>query len=252
MSKDQNGHSQKGTQDRHFSHTVFPQLFYSKVSNPSMRQKLLSIFAVLTLLQELGYYQQTQEIFMITLRRQMILMALAAFVLLPMGSWAQSGSSSGSGAGQDGTQPAGQQQERAQMREQQRRRQEELARRLNFTEDQKQQWVLIQRQTAQQVKAARTDESLNEEQMQEKLKAIHQQNRLQVLAMLTPEQQEELKKWWEEQKAAKQQQEKPGDAKGSSGASSSPNQGKASAKDDDFFAGMEQDPDPAAQRPKKH
>src|SRR5205085_9116857 len=98
-----------------------------------------------------------------------------------------------------------QQNDVAQMREQQHRRQEELNRRMNFTENQKQQWVSIQKQTAQQIKATRKDESLNEEQMQEKLKAIHKQNRLQVLAMLTPEQQEELKKWWEEQRAAKQQ-----------------------------------------------
>src|SRR5207244_11264637 len=48
---------------------------------------------------------------------------------------------------QDMTQQAGQN-DRAQMREQQRRRQEELNRRLNFTEEQKQQWILIQKQTA--------------------------------------------------------------------------------------------------------
>jgi hypothetical protein len=113
---------------------------------------------------------------------------------------------------------------------------------------------LIQKQTAQQIKAARMDESLSEEQMQEKIKAIHKQNRIQVLAMLTPEQQEELKKWWEEQRVAKQQQDVKVDAGSSnaSSASSTASQSKASTKDDDFFAGMVQDPEPAPKSPKKH
>jgi hypothetical protein len=191
---------------------------------------------------------------MITLRRPMILAAVAAFALLSTSAWAQRGAGSGGGnnsAAQDGTQPADQQNDLAQMREQQRRRQEELNRRLNFTEDQKQQWILIQRQTAQQIKAARMDASLNEEQMQEKLRAIHKQNRVQVLAMLTPEQQEELKKWWEEQRAAKQQQDAKADPSASNTSINS-GQSKASAKEDDFFAGMVQDPEPAPKSPKKH
>jgi hypothetical protein len=98
------------------------------------------------------------------------------------------------------------------------------------------------------------DESLNEEQMQEKIRAIHKQNRVQVLAMLTPEQQEELKKWWEEQRLAKQQQGAKTDAGSSNADNSSGNtsQGKADAKDDDFFAGMIQDPEPAPKPSKKH
>lgn len=177
-------------------------------------------------------------------RRMMTVAAIAIFTLLSLSAWAQAGT------GQDGTQ----QNDVAQMREQQRRRQEELNRRLNFTESQKQQWVLIQKQTAQQIKAARMDESLSEEQMQEKIKAIHKQNRIQVLAMLTPEQQEELKKWWEEQRVAKQQQDVKVDAGSSnaSSASSTASQSKASTKDDDFFAGMVQDPEPAPKSPKKH
>jgi len=181
---------------------------------------------------------------MTTVRKPMIIV-VAAFALFSIGAWAQ-----------DRAQQADQN-DRPQMREQQRRRQEELNRRLNFTEDQKQQWILIQRQTAQQIKSARTDDSLNEEQMQEKLKAIHKQNRVQILAMLTPEQQEELKKWWEEQKAAKQQQDAKADPSASNASSPSNNsstssQSKASAKEDDFFAGMVQDPEPAPKAAKKH
>ena len=101
---------------------------------------------------------------MITWRRTMTAAALAAFTLISLSAGAQAP------IGQDGTQ----QNHVAQMREQH-RRQEELNRRMNFTENQKQQWVSIQKQTAQEIKATRKDESLNEEQMQEKLKAIHKQ-----------------------------------------------------------------------------
>ncbi len=166
---------------------------------------------------------------------------ITAFALASFSAWAQSGT------GQD--QPN--QNDVAQMREQQRRRQEELNRRLNFTDDQKKQWVLIQKQTAQQIKATRMDESLNEQQMQEKLKAIHKQNRAQVLAMLTPKQQEELKKWWEEQRAAKHQQDANAD-QSSQSAPETASQSKSNTKDDDFFAGMVQDPDPPARPAKKH
>jgi len=168
---------------------------------------------------------------MTILRKTMILTTLAAFALLSISAWAQGGSASGSGAGQNGAQQADQQNDRTQMREQQRLRQEELNRRLNFSGDQKQQWVLIQKQTAQQVKTARSDDSLNEEQMQE--------------------QQEELKKWWEEQRAAKQQQDAKADPRGSNTPSPS-GQSKAGAKEDDIFAGMVQDPEPAPKSPKKH
>ncbi|HEV2987060.1 MAG TPA: hypothetical protein VG759_01360 [Candidatus Angelobacter sp.] len=193
---------------------------------------------------------------MITVRKPMILTALATFALLSISAWAQNGAGAAGGsnnAAQDGSQQADQN-DHVQMREQQRRRQEEFNRRLNFTADQKQQWMLIQRQTAQQIKAARTDDSLNEEQMQEKLRSLHKQNRVQILAMLTPEQQEELKKWWEEQRAAKQQQDAKADPNASNAANTSnaSGQNKTVAKEDDFFAGMVQDPEPAPKTAKKH
>jgi hypothetical protein len=90
--------------------------------------------------------------------------------------------------------------------------------------------------------------------MQEKLRSIHKQNRVQILAMLTPEQQEELKKWWEEQRAAKQQQDAKADPNASNAANTSnaSGQNKTVAKEDDFFAGMVQDPEPAPKTAKKH
>jgi Spy/CpxP family protein refolding chaperone len=112
-----------------------------------------------------------------------------------------------------------------------------LAQTLNLTADQKRQWMQIQRETTQNVRATRKDDSLNEEQMQQRLKEVHAEQRRQLLALLTPQQQETLKKWWEEQR--QKQQEK--------GAGTAPDSAAAAAKDDDFFAGMVQDQDPPAQ-----
>ena len=124
----------------------------------------------------------------------------------------------------------------AQQRQQQQRRLALLAQRLNLTADQKQQWMQIQKQTAQQIRAVRKDDSLSEEQMQARLKEIHKQQRDQVMALLTPEQQAELKAFWEEQRQ-KQQSD-------SSSSSSPQTQNKETENADDLFAGMVSD-DPA-------
>ncbi len=87
--------------------------------------------------------------------------------------------------------------------------------------------------------AARRDDSLNVEQMQQKIKEIHAEQRRQLLAILSPQQQESLKTWWEEQR--RKQQEKKSDA-----AAPGASEDKPGASDDDFFAGMVQDDDPAA------
>jgi hypothetical protein len=119
---------------------------------------------------------------------------------------------------------------------------------LNMSEDQKRQYLQIQRESAQNVWAARKDESLNEGQMQKRLKEIHAEQRRQLLALLTPEQQETLKKRWEDQK--QKQQNKSADA---AGETASQDKDKPSATDDDLFAGMAQDPEPPASgdHPKK-
>jgi hypothetical protein len=126
------------------------------------------------------------------------------------------------------------------QRQQQQHRLALLAQYLNLTADQKRQWMKIQREAAQNVRVARKDDSLSEEQMQQKIKEIHAEQRRQILALLTAEQQEALKKWWEEQRRA---QGKGTEGAGGPGASS-----PGGSADDDFFAGMVQDnadPDPA-------
>ena len=132
----------------------------------------------------------------------------------------------------------------AQQRQPQQRRLALLAQRLSLTGDQKQQWMQIQKQTAQQIRAVRKDDSLSEEQMQARLKEIHKQQRDQIVALLTPEQQAELKAFWEEQKQKQQ-------SDGSS--SSSPQaQNKETENADDLFAGMvSDDPVPTPQQTRK-
>ena len=129
----------------------------------------------------------------------------------------------------------------AQQRQQQQRRLAVLAQRLNLTADQKQQWMQIQKQTAQQIRAVRKDDSLSEEQMQAQLKEIHKQQREQVMALLTPEQQAELKAFWEEQK-----QKQQSDSSSSSGPQA---QNKETENTDDLFAGMVSDDPPPPPQP---
>jgi hypothetical protein len=137
------------------------------------------------------------------------------------------------------------QNDQAQGRGQQRRRMAMLVRRLNLTEDQKRQWIQMQRQTAQQVKAMRADQSLNDEQKQAKLKELRKQQKDQVFAILTPEQQNELKKFWEEQR---QKQQSDG-ASGDKPAPVKAAPGKEDSELDDLFADMTPDPDPAPAQP---
>jgi hypothetical protein len=136
--------------------------------------------------------------------------------------------------------PQGQGDQHGSHAQQQLRRMALLAQYLNLNDDQKRQWMRIQKETMQNVHAARKDDSLNEEQMQQRIKEIHAGQRRQLMALLTPQQQEALKKWWDEQK--QKQQNRGPDAAPDSAA------GPAGIKDDDFFAGMVQDPEPAPQQ----
>jgi len=156
-----------------------------------------------------------------------------AFIMLPGMASAQAG----------GGQQDYQQNDPAKARQQGQRRLAMLAQRLNLTDDQKRQWMEITRETQQKVRAARKDESLNEEQMQAQLKEIHKQHNQQIMATLSPEQQEQLKAFFEEQRQ-KRQQEKASDPDNSN---SGPQNGDSNKeKDDDLFAGMvSDDPVPA-------
>ncbi|HLW51212.1 MAG TPA: hypothetical protein VKW06_00075 [Candidatus Angelobacter sp.] len=140
---------------------------------------------------------------------------------------------------------------RGQGRWQQQRRGNAFFQALNLTEEQRRQFTQIQKEMTQAVWAARHDDSLSEEQMQQKIRQIHAQQRQKVQELLTPEQQEALKKWTEEHKP-KTADTNASQASGASSAENAPpatgtGSGKP-ASDDDFFAGMVQDdPTPPTQ-----
>ncbi len=173
--------------------------------------------------------------------RRILLASMNALVILSLAAWAQQSSAPpAADPAPAATQTQGDQHvDREQARQQQFRRLAMLAQRLSLTDDQKREWVQIQKQTTQNVWAARRDNSLNEEQMQRKIKEIHAEQKRQFLALLTPQQQEALKQWWEEQK--QKQQEKNAEAAGSAASQDKPD------ANDDFFAGMVQDDDPPPQ-----
>ena len=162
--------------------------------------------------------------------RRVWLVIAMAFMMLPGMASAQAG-----GAQQDD-----QQSEQINARQQGQRRLAMLAQRLNLTDDQKRQWMQITRETQQKVRAARKDDSLNEEQMQAQLKEIHKQHNQQIMATLSPQQQEQLKAFFEEQRQ-KRQQEKASDPDNSNSGSSTQNGDSNKEKDDDLFAGMVSD-----------
>lgn len=177
---------------------------------------------------------------MTAIYRRALLAGAMAFMLVPWPASAQAG-----GAAPD-DQPQSNQQNDQVKRQQNQRRFAMLAQRLNLTDDQKKQWMQINRETGQKVHAARKDDSLSEEQMQAQLKQIHKQHNQQLFAILTPEQQAELKSFWEEQKKKQQ------DDNSSASPSSQTTDGNKDKEDDDMFAGMVPDPDPTPQpAPKK-
>jgi Spy/CpxP family protein refolding chaperone len=110
-----------------------------------------------------------------------------------------------------------------------------LAKKLNLTDDQKEQFRKIHQDTMQQAKSIRSDNSLSDEQKHERLQQLHKQAHQQMFAVLTPEQKDQLKQMREERR--KQMQEKKDQSSGRGDQSS----GKSG--DDDPFAGMVSDDD---------
>jgi site-specific DNA-cytosine methylase len=172
---------------------------------------------------------------MTALYRRALLLSAVALMLSPWTALAQAG----------GTPQDDQQNEQA-KRQQNQRRFAMLAQKLNLTDDQKKEWAQINRETNQKVRATRNDDSLNEEQMQAQLRAIHKEHDQRLLAMLTPEQQADLKSFWEDMKKNNQ----PNNTSNTSPC----NQTSDNSKDKDesgLFAGMVPDPDPVPEVPQK-
>jgi hypothetical protein len=170
--------------------------------------------------------------------RRILITVMNAVMIFAVAARAQQGPATGGNASA-APQAQGDQQS-APARQQQLRRLALLAQYLNLSDDQKRQWIQIQKETTKNVRGARKDDSLNEEQMRQKIKEIHAEQKRELLARLSPKQQEALKKWWDEQKQNQQ----------SGGQAAAPDSvaGPAGTTDDDFFAGMVQDPEPAPQQ----
>ena len=105
-----------------------------------------------------------------------------------------------------------------------------LAQKPNLTDEQKQQFQQIGRQTWQQTQTIRQDSSLSDAGKKQKLQELHKQANQQRLGLLTAEQKEQLKQLREQRKKDHAAEDKD---KTSSNKSD----------EDDLFAGMVSDDD---------
>lgn len=125
----------------------------------------------------------------------------------------------------------------------QRQRMEMLARKLNLTDDQRQQFRQIGQRARQQATSIRSDSSLTDDQKKEKLQALRKQSHQEMFAILTPEQKEQLRLMREQRQKEQNKSKAPGDQ--ASAKSSKPD-------DDDPFAGMTSDDDDGGPIVKAH
>ena len=117
---------------------------------------------------------------------------------------------------------------------------QELAQKLNLTDDQKKQFQQIRQNAVEQAKAIHNDSSLTQDQKREKQMALRKQSHQEMFKVLTPEQQAQLKQMREEHRQKMQQK------KGETDKSSSSSGGGSG--DDDPFAGMVSDDDDGGAR----
>src|SRR5258708_4838701 len=130
---------------------------------------------------------------------RILMLVVAALALLLVAVVAQQGQ--GQSSSESGAQHGG-----LKGRARNHQRQQILAKRLNLTEQQKQQFQQINQTFRQQAKAIHNDSSLGDAEKKQKLQDLRKQSVQQRMSILTPEQQQELKKIREEHR-----QEKGGD-----------------------------------------
>jgi Spy/CpxP family protein refolding chaperone len=153
---------------------------------------------------------------------------VAAFALVPVAVMAQQGQ--GTGQGQSGAGDTEVQQRHRRMgRHARMHRQQALAKKLNLTDQQKQQFQQINQTFRQQAKAIHNDTSLSDADKKQKLQELRKQSVQQRMAVLTPEQQQKLKEMREERRKEK------GQGKGEDKTS------QIKEDDEDLFAGMTSD-----------
>ena len=163
--------------------------------------------------------------------RRFILVGITAAAMFALPVLAQQGS--------DQTQPQGDSQKRggwARPGGQGQNHMAVLAKQLNLTDAQKQQFMQIGRSTRKQVMAIHQDSSLSDDQKKAKIQDARKQAHKQMFDVLTPEQREQLKQM------RQQHQKDQGKDQGSSPSAAGKKSGKPAA-DDDPFAGMTSDDD---------
>jgi protein CpxP len=133
---------------------------------------------------------------------------------------------------QAGSQTDGQERHRRGMRHQ-RQRMARLAKKLNLSEAQKQQFQQIGKDMRKQGMAIRQDSSLTGDQKKEKMQALRKQAHQQMFGVLTPEQKEQLKQMREQHRKEQGKEKDKGDQ-----ASAKQTPGSGITGDDDPFAGM--------------
>jgi Spy/CpxP family protein refolding chaperone len=174
------------------------------------------------------------------------LAAITFTLFLPLGAMAQEPQGQTQGTGQSTASPNSGQSEGGQRRGPWGRRggrgrgedrhMQMLARKLNLTDAQKQQFRQIGQQTRQQGMAIRNDSSLTDDQKKEKIQGLRKQAHQQMFGVLTPEQKDQLKQLREQHKKDQEKEKGTGDQ------ASAKKPGNA-ADDDDPFAGMTSDDD---------
>jgi Spy/CpxP family protein refolding chaperone len=164
---------------------------------------------------------------------RILLIAAAVALVLPMAAFAQQSQDDQSQTQQQPEQ--GRHRVRTGHRGARMRGMQILAKKLNLTDDQKQQFRKIHQDTMQQAKTIRSDSSLSDEQKRDKLQQLHKQAHQQMFAVLTPEQKDHLKQLREERR--KEMQEKKDQSSGQG------DQASGKSGDDDPFAGMVSDDD---------
>jgi len=168
--------------------------------------------------------------------RRFFMITATACLLLSLGAAAQQqGQGTDQGTGQGQSDPNGSGQQPGRMgRGAGRQQAMMLAKRLNLTPEQRQQFRQIGQKTKQQADAIRGDSSLSDADRKQKLHDLRKQTMQDRMAVLTPQQQDELKKIREERRKEH-------------------GQDKTSQKkedDDDIFAGMTSEDDGGSSSPR--
>jgi Spy/CpxP family protein refolding chaperone len=149
---------------------------------------------------------------------RILMLCVAAFAIMPVAVMAQQiqGQTGGEGDTQQGRFKG--------RRARNRHRQQMIAKRLNLTDQQKQQFKEINQNFRQQAQAVHNDSSLSDADKKQKLLDLRKQSVQQRMGVLTPEQQQELKKMREERRKDKTEDKT-----------------SQNKEDDDLFAGMTSD-----------